>query len=352
MTSVSFARELSRLELLRRVDVALNQRESPKAALSNVLRLLMPGICQQGVLEIDELDGSSSLVTAFVDPALEELALEIHRRYPPKPTVHLSEVAARTGETRFANVTDELMASIAHDSEHLALLRQFRATQLLVMPLRRDGRSLGVLALGTDHGMEFGAEDRVLAELVASRIAVHLDCAYFRRRVLLVEDNPAHRYLLRRTLELAGFDVREAETGGEALRHAREQRPDIIVLDVHLPDILGFDVCKQLKADERTARIPVIQLSAMFVSAEDRLSARAHGADEFLIAPVEPGDLVATVHSTLRSFDEKTDSRRSVERERLARVELEHANARLRAITESGLLGTFEWGSDGVILDA
>jgi signal transduction histidine kinase len=306
MSTTFFASEPSRLYLLRQVEVALSQCDSPKVALSNALQLLLPNVCQQGVLEIDELDGNASIVTAFSDPALERLAIEIHRRYPPKPTVHAAGGAARAGETRFHDVTEELMESIAHDREHLALLRQFQATQLLVQPLRRHGRALGVLVLSTDHGRRFTVEDRVLAELVASRIAVHLDTAYLRRRMLLVEDDPAHRNLLRRTLVAAGLDVCEAETGAEALRLAQELRPDVILLDVSPPD-LGFEVRKQLEADERTASIPVIQLA----NAERCVSARAHGARELL-----------------------------------------HANARLRAITESGLLGTFEWGSDGVILDA
>jgi len=340
------------LELLQRVDRALSQRESPRAALASALRVLLPDVCQQAALSIEELDGSTSFVTAFVDPELERLAIEIDRRYRPKPTLHPTEVAARTGEVSFGDVTEELMASIAHDAEHLVMLRRFGATQLLVIPLRRHERVLGVLALSTDQGRRFGADDRMLAELVATRVAVHLDTAYFRRRVLVVDDSPAHRYLLCHALSLAGFDVREAETGAAALRLAREVKPDVVILDVHLPDMLGFEVSRQLKADEQTLRIPIIQLSALFVSAEDRESARSHGADDFLVAPVEPGNLVATVQSVLRSFEEQSDSRRSVERERLARVELERANARLRAITESGMLGTFEWGSDGVLVDA
>jgi len=347
----STAAEPSRLELLRQVDLALGRRDNPRLALSAALQVLLPNVCQQAVLSIDELDGTS-IVTAFVDPELERLAFDIHHRYPPKPTLHPAEVAARTGAPHFCDVTDALMASIAHDTEHLALLRRFGATQLLVLPLRYRDRALGVLALSTDHGRRFSAEDRVLTELVATRIAVHLDTAYFRRRVLVVDDNAAHRYVLRHALSRAGFDVREAGTGAEALQLAREDRPSAVLLDVQLPDMSGGDVCRQLKTDGRTEGIPVIQLSAVFVGAEARESALANGADDFLVAPIEPSKLVAAVQAIVHTLDEQTDSRRSVARERFARIALERVNARMRAITESGLLGTFEWDADGVVVDA
>lgn len=344
--------EPSRLELLRQVDLALSQRDSPRVALSRALQLLLPSVCQQGFLSIDELDGSTSIVPVFVDPELERLALEIDRRYPPKPTVHPAEVAARTGAVHFGAVTEELMASMAHDTEHLALLRRFGATELLVMPLRHRDRALGVLALSTDHGRRFSADDRVLAELVATRVAIHLDTAYFRRRVLVVDDNAGHRYLLRHALSRAGFEVREAETGADALRLAREVRPNVVLLDVQLPDMSGGEVCRQLKNDEQTQRIAVIQLSAVFVGPDDREVALSYGADDFLVAPVQPNQLVDAVQTIVNSVEEQADSRRSVNRERFARITLERVNARLRAITESGLLGTFEWGSDGVLVDA
>ncbi|HKU42682.1 MAG TPA: GAF domain-containing protein, partial [Polyangiales bacterium] len=210
----------------------MSQRDNPRVALSRALHLLLPDVCQQAFLTIDELDGSASIVPVFADPELERLALEIDRRYPPKPTVHPSEVAARTGISHFGAVTEELMTSMAHDTEHLALLRRFGATELLVLPLRHRDRALGVLALSTDQGRRFGAEDRVLAELVATRVAIHLDTTYFRRRVLVVDDNAAHRYILRHALSRAGFEVCEAETGAEALLLAREVKPNVMLLDL------------------------------------------------------------------------------------------------------------------------
>ena len=81
--------------------------------------------------------------------------------------------------------------------------------------------------------------------------------------VLVVDDSPENRYAIRRYLSGGEFDVWEAETGSEGLEMAARD-PDLIVLDVHLPDISGFEVCRSLKEDERTRHIPVLQRSSSF----------------------------------------------------------------------------------------
>jgi len=86
---------------------------------------------------------------------------------------------------------------------------------------------------------------------------------------LVVNDDEATRYVMSKTLTAAGYQVAEAETGQEGLARAREGA-DVIVLDVKLPDIDGFEVCRRLKADPATAFIPVLQTSAAFITAESR----------------------------------------------------------------------------------
>src|SRR5690242_13569373 len=86
-----------------------------------------------------------------------------------------------------------------------------------------------------------------------------------RGRILVVDDNPSKRYLTRRWLGAAGFEVIEAETGYEALERALEG-PDLIVLDVRLPDLHGFEVLRRLKRQHATAHIPVLQMSALLTS--------------------------------------------------------------------------------------
>jgi PAS domain S-box-containing protein len=118
-------------------------------------------------------------------------------------------------------------------------------------------------------------------------------------RILNVDDDAAGRYAITCILRKAGFAVVEAATGREALRLA-EERPDLVVLDVNLPDINGFEVCRQIKANPRTADIPVVHLSATFVGSADRATGLEKGADGYLTQPLEPQELVATIKALLR----------------------------------------------------
>jgi PAS domain S-box-containing protein len=118
--------------------------------------------------------------------------------------------------------------------------------------------------------------------------------------ILVVDDNPATRYSTSRVLRAEGFIVVEATTGNEALERAWDQ-PDLIVLDVNLPDIDGLQVCRLLRADARTARTPVIHLSATFVAVSDQVQGFEAGADGYITHPVEPPVLVATVNAFLRT---------------------------------------------------
>ena len=118
--------------------------------------------------------------------------------------------------------------------------------------------------------------------------------------ILVVDDTPASRYSTSRVLRSEGFIVVEASTGQEALELARSG-PDLIVLDVNLPDIDGFQVCRMLRADPATARTPVIHLSATFVEAADQVQGFEAGADGYITHPVEPPVLVATVNAFLRT---------------------------------------------------
>jgi serine phosphatase RsbU (regulator of sigma subunit)/CheY-like chemotaxis protein len=116
--------------------------------------------------------------------------------------------------------------------------------------------------------------------------------------VLVVDDDEAKRYILATWLRRAGHVVTEVGTGRDALERA--SAADVIMLDVHLPDMSGFEVCRQIKADSRTAAIPVIQVSATAVEVADRAYGLTEGADAYLVEPTEPAELLATVTAVLR----------------------------------------------------
>ncbi len=102
------------------------------------------------------------------------------------------------------------------------------------------------------------------------------------------------------TLQNAGFEVLESATGTEALQLTARLRPDVVLLDVNLPDVSGFEVCRQIKSNPATASTLVVQISACFTKGSDRTKGLEGGADGYLTSPVEPPLLVATIKSLLR----------------------------------------------------
>lgn len=117
--------------------------------------------------------------------------------------------------------------------------------------------------------------------------------------ILLVEDDPPTRESLIRLLRAERFKVVAGATGAEALSRAADQ-PDVILLDVGLPDISGFEVSRRLKGDPTTAGIPIIQMSGQYVSYEDRVQGLEDGADAYLIKPVEHRELLTQIRSMCR----------------------------------------------------
>ncbi|MBD2093978.1 response regulator [Trichocoleus sp. FACHB-591] len=119
-------------------------------------------------------------------------------------------------------------------------------------------------------------------------------------KILHVDDNESNRYIVSRILRNAGFIALEAETGYAGLQVVTEQSPDLVILDVKLPDLNGFEVCHQIKTNSKTAFIPVLHLSASFIESRDKAQGLDSGADAYLAQPVEPIELLATIRSLLR----------------------------------------------------
>ena len=118
--------------------------------------------------------------------------------------------------------------------------------------------------------------------------------------ILNVDDNEGARYAKSRVLTRAGFTVIEADSGSAALQRARTDNPDLVLLDVKLPDINGFEVCRQLKQDPATRAVLVLQTSASYIGVADKIRALEGGADNYLFEPIEPEELVANVKALLR----------------------------------------------------
>lgn len=121
------------------------------------------------------------------------------------------------------------------------------------------------------------------------------------RTVLLVDDDHSHRYALRRRLELAGFAVVEAADGTAALRLATGV--DAIILDVLLPDISGYEVCRQLRAAEAGVGVPIVLVSGVYIAEDDQVRGLQGGADAYLTRPVDDEVLIANLRALLRQRD-------------------------------------------------
>ena len=118
--------------------------------------------------------------------------------------------------------------------------------------------------------------------------------------ILNVDDYEASRYARSQMLQRAGFKVLEAGTGADALRLSSDAGPDLVLLDINLPDMDGFEVCRRLRAQPVTLTVPIVHISATFLSDRAEQLAYEGGADAYLTDPVEPAVLLATIHSLLR----------------------------------------------------
>ncbi len=118
--------------------------------------------------------------------------------------------------------------------------------------------------------------------------------------ILNVDDDLGGLYACSRLLRLAGYEVAEAASGREALEKVATLKPDLVLLDVRLPDKNGFEVCRAIRAEPATALIPILHMTASYLDADSRVTGLEGGADGYLTEPVEPSVLLATIKSLLR----------------------------------------------------
>jgi phosphate regulon transcriptional regulator PhoB len=122
-------------------------------------------------------------------------------------------------------------------------------------------------------------------------------------KVLVVDDEKDIVELVRYHAEKAGFRCVTAGDGASALRLVREQRPDLVVLDLMLPGLDGLEVCRQLRREPATARLPVIMLTAR-AEEVDRVVGLEVGADDYVVKPFSPRELIARIRALLRRVQE------------------------------------------------
>jgi phosphate regulon transcriptional regulator PhoB len=118
-------------------------------------------------------------------------------------------------------------------------------------------------------------------------------------RVLIVEDEPDIRDLLAFHLEREGYQVTKSRTGADALRQLKSGLPDLVLLDLMLPEVDGLEVCRRLRQDPRTASLPIVMLTAKGEEV-DRILGLELGADDYIVKPFSPKEVVARVRAVLR----------------------------------------------------
>ena len=156
-------------------------------------------------------------------------------------------------------------------------------------------------------------------------------------KLLVVDDNPVVLLGMSELLRSAGFEVIEACSGADALQQARQHRPDLVLLDVVLPDASGVELCRRLKADPSLNRLFVVLLSSVETSSGSQASGLDAGADGYIARPIENRELLARVQSLLR-IQQAEAALRGAQNELERRVEertaeLAKANAGLRAMS-------------------
>ncbi|MCC2668473.1 MAG: hypothetical protein K0Q72_944 [Armatimonadetes bacterium] len=148
--------------------------------------------------------------------------------------------------------------------------------------------------------------------------------------ILVINDDEPTRYSVSRILERAGYHLRGAGSGEDGLRSLADARPDLVVLDIHLPGISGFEVCRRIKSNPETAAIPVLYLTGSSGPASPQMADFETGGDSYLTHPVEPPVLVATVRALLRLYQAMSDRQR-------ARAAQQESEETFRALFENAM---------------
>jgi DNA-binding response OmpR family regulator len=127
-------------------------------------------------------------------------------------------------------------------------------------------------------------------------------------KVLIVDDEPDIVEFIEAVLEKEGYQVVSAESADDALQNIESGKPDLIILDLKLPGVSGFDLCKILKSKDETSDIPLVILSGKYLRPEDKVQALDIGADDYITKPFYGGELLARIKAVLRRIDYKGEA--------------------------------------------
>lgn len=165
----------------------------------------------------------------------------------------------------------------------------------------------------------------------------------FHATIVHVNERKGQRYERRTMLERAGYRVLDADCGADALRLLQDVRPELVLLDIDLPDISGFDLCRQIKNRPELSDTMVLHVSAAEVSGSDRALGLEMGSDGYLVEPIQEQELLAGVRSLLRLRARQRENERLLAR--LCRSE-----EQFRGLFEQAAVGMCVLGPDGRFL--
>jgi PAS domain S-box-containing protein len=169
--------------------------------------------------------------------------------------------------------------------------------------------------------------------------------------IAYVDDSDPQRYAISRMLSAAGFHVKQAATGQQGLDLAREL-PDLMLLDVQLPDINGIEVCRRIKADPLTRDIPILQVSAAFTDPEHKAAALESGAEGYLTFPFNSVELVAIIRALMRTKRTQSELKQRYLELEAAHHALAESEKQFRAVFDNAMDAMIIWDDQGQFVAA
>ncbi len=125
-------------------------------------------------------------------------------------------------------------------------------------------------------------------------------------RIVVIEDDPIMRKMLHKTLTPEGYECIMAPNAGLGIKFCQDNKPDLILLDVHLPDDNGIEVCKKLKADPGLRHIPILIMTGEASAVDKRIEGLEAGADDYILKPLSPKELISRLRGIIRAATKPT----------------------------------------------